>query len=616
MRDATLIGVVQDVDGSTVSVEIDPTIPTGLVFVRGEPHSVGQVGGFARVPLGFLDLVGVVTRVGAGAAPSNTTAESATQTRWLSLQLVGEAQNGELFSRGVSQLPNVGDKVHLVTNADLAKIYGAADPADGYIEIGKVASADSISARVNLNQLVTRHSAVVGSTGSGKSTTVAALVQAIAERTAFPSARVVLFDIHGEYARSFGAAANVFTMNIDAVKGSLGLNVPYWALSFDELVPLIFGSLLDDSGRAFVRDEIVRLKRASLSLYPVAGLAEAEVTVDSPIAFSLRQLWFDMHVLLNATHTVAGTGQSRDTWALELDSAGGPLFEGDAQNLLPPTFVPQSQAAGAPKVFLSAAPLNIRRQVDVLASRLRDRRFDFLLDPGPWSPSLDGRTDADLDKLLEQWLGYPQAITIVDLSGVPPTVIGDLVGAMTRVIYDAMFWARLLSEGARERPLLLIFEEAHSYLGSGESAAKQAVQRVVREGRKYGMGAMLVSQRPSELDSTILSQCGTLVAMRLTNSTDRQHVGAAAADNMNGILGMLPILRTGEAIVIGESVPIPMRTLITRPLISPDSLDPVLVGGKEAGGWDRQRETSDYSGVVLAWRSQSPYSKRLIRDQS
>ena len=610
MRSATYIGTVQDVDGSSVAIAIDATVPNGLVFVNGEPHQIAQVGGFAKVTIGFTDLIGVVTRVGAGAAPHS---DEESGNRWMSIQLVGESRSGNAFSRGVSQLPNIGDRAHLVTEADLKKIYGAFEAANGYVDIGRVASAESISARLNLNQLVTRHSAVVGSTGSGKSTTVATLIEAVSDSYHFPSSRVLLFDLHGEYARSLGSLANVFTLQDKPSPDTRALRIPYWALSFDELLPLTFVSLPDEAGRASVRDEIVRLKRQSLTNHSRAGISAEDVTVDSPIPFSIKQLWFDLHVLVNATHTSQGSAQNQSTWALEMDAAGLPIEPGDAAKVVGPLFRPQSQAAGAEKIYLSSSTLNIRRQVDILGSRLRDRRFDFVLNPGDWAPGLDGTVSNDLDTLLEQWLGSSRSVSIIDLSNAPQAVVAELVGSLTRLVYDAMYWARLMSEGTRERPLLIVFEEAHSYLGAdSRGAAKTSVQRIVREGRKYGIGAMVVSQRPSEIDATILSQCGTVIAMRLTNSQDRMQIVAAASDNMSGMLSMLPVLRTGEAIIIGESVPIPMRALIQPPANRPDSFDPVLVNSNEAGGWDKKREPANYEGVVMAWRSQNARSPEIV----
>jgi len=219
--------------------------------------------------------------------------------------------------------------------------------------------------------------------------------------------------------------------------------------------------------------------------------------------------------------------------------------------------------------------------------------------------------------LLEQWIGGPQLITILDLSGIPPSVRTDLVGTLLRIIYDALFWARNLSEGGRERPLLLVLEEAHGYLGQGDTGpAAMAVRRIVKEGRKYGIGAMIVSQRPSEIDTTILSQCGTILAMRLSNPTDRSHITATVTDNLEGLLSMLPILRTGEAIIVGEAVHLPVRTLIDPPGKDrrPDSSDPFVYDDKGPGGWNRKGEKSNYADVVAVWRRQEPRSPRIIVD--
>jgi DNA helicase HerA-like ATPase len=220
--------------------------------------------------------------------------------------------------------------------------------------------------------------------------------------------------------------------------------------------------------------------------------------------------------------------------------------------------------------------------------------------------------------LLSAWLGGPHPIVILDLSGVPASILNDLIGTLLRVLYDALFWARDRSEGGRERPLLLVLEEAHVYLGKDhKGAAAGAVRRIAKEGRKYGIGAMIVSQRPSEVDDTILSQCGTLFALRMSNPSDRGHVIGTVTDNLQGLLSNLPILRTGEAVIVGEAVHLPMRALIEPPPEDrrPDSADPVIFGGRfgendaeksRLGGWDRGREPGDYQQVVEAWRLQQP----------
>jgi DNA helicase HerA-like ATPase len=173
---------------------------------------------------------------------------------------------------------------------------------------------------------------------------------------------------------------------------------------------------------------------------------------------------------------------------------------------------------------------------------------------------LGGQTAQDLDTLLAGWLGHDRPITILDLSGVPSSVLVRLIGSILRIVYEALYWSREKTEGGVLRPLLVVMEEAHRYVspGSGNVAA-DVVKRIAKEGRKYGVGAMLVSQRPSEIDETILSQCGTLIALRLSNPADRGRVKGALPDNLSGLMDLLPVLRTGETIISGEAARLPVR---------------------------------------------------------
>jgi hypothetical protein len=382
-------------------------------------------------------------------------------------------------------------------------------------------------------------------------------------------------------------------------------------MTFDELVPLMFGSL-DDPSRGAVLEKIASLKLDSLKKKERQGVTENNLTVDTPVPFSIHQLWFDLHRLVNATHTAPpGQAQSENTEALLCDAIGKPIQKGDPLKVIAPKYQPQSQAAGQPKIFLSGSAINIRRPLEYLASQLRDPRFDFLFRPGDWLPNVTGEPKQDLDLLLEEWIGGPMPVSILDLSGIPPSILNSLVGVLLRIIYDALFWARQLSEGGRERPLLVVLEEAHSYIGKEHAGnAANAVRRIVKEGRKYGIGAMIVSQRPAEVDATVLSQCGTTFAMRLTNTVDRNHVLGAVSDNLEGLLSMLPVLRTGEAIIVGEAVHLPVRTVLDSPAKNrrPDSSDPVVYDDTGPGGWNRTREKSKYSEVVAVWRKQDPRS--------
>lgn len=542
---STLLGTIEDVEGATVRVLLNSDRGLGLAFVEGYGYRIGQVGSFVRIPIGYQDLFGIISQVGASAAPDVEEDESLKGQQWMTVQLVGEANRSGRLRRGLSKFPTVGDEVHFVTENELSIIYGRPDSPQ-YVSVGHVVGSQTIPSLVDVNKLVTRHSAVVGSTGAGKSTTVASLVEQIASEEDLKSPRVLLLDIHGEYANSMRDIANVYTVQPDENKNERALHIPYWALTFDELLSVTLGSVRDDTDRGAVAERVTEQKRKAARQWTESELEPDKVNADSPVPFSIHQLWFDLHREVVSTYFDTGD-QSFDQLAYRTDETGEPVDEGDAMEVRPPDTLPHDRSADVDeKVYLSQSPLNIRRQVEGLGYRLRDSRYDFLFRPGDWLPNTDGIPDADLDELLEGWVGGESGITILDLSGVPSDILETMVGALLRVIYDALFWARKLPEGGKERPLLLVLEEAHTYIGkSADGPAADSVRRVAKEGRKYGVGLMLVSQRPTEIDSTILSQCGTIAAMRLTNSDDRSRVTSAAADNLRGIFSMLPVLRTG-----------------------------------------------------------------------
>lgn len=624
--DPTLIGTVQDVAGTTVSVSLVSETATGLSFVKGESYRIGQVGSFVRIPLGYTSLFGIVSQVGAGAAPKAEGDSRPWGNQWLKVQLVGERGRAGKFERGVSQHPTINDPVHIVIEEDLRSIYGPGNPVD-FVSVGHLASAESIPALVDINKLVTRHAAVVGTTGAGKSTTVAGLLTALSHNDRYPSARIVVLDIHGEYPKALKDRSAVYRVAADAGKVEKPLYVPFWALSFDEFVKLAFGDLKDEA-RAAVADAVVLLKRESLGTKPREGVRPETLTVESPVPFCVHKLWFEFYQREHCT-VIPKPGAASDEVepAYVLGTDGNPVQLGDAMDVTPPQYrTVKTTGKANERVQWGGNPLGMRQQLAILASKLRDPQFEFLFNPGEWRPGLDGSVARDLDDLLSGWIGGSSPITILDLSGIPSPVLNDLVGAVLRILYDALFWARNLPEGGRERPLMIVLEEAHAYLGKDHSGpAAAAVRRIAKEGRKYGVGLMIVSQRPSEIDSTILSQCGTIFAMRLANETDRGQVTGAASDNLKGLFDMLPVLRTGEAIIVGEAVSLPIRTLIDPPDKDrrPDSVDPRVVvpgdrdkeGYEGEGGWAIPRHDEDYSIVVRQWRKQNPHYEHKNKDQ-
>jgi len=371
---------------------------------------------------------------------------------------------------------------------------------------------------------------------------------------------------------------------------------------------------------AAVADAVVALKRESLSKQAREGVNPEEVTVDSPVPFCIHKLWFDFHQREHRT-VIPKPGAAADEVepAYVLGTDKKPVQLGDAMSVIPPQYrTVKTTGKADERVQWGPDPLGMRQQLAVLASKLSDPEFAFLFNPGQWRPELDGTVVQDLDALLADWVGGPSPITILDLSGIPFEVLNDLIGTLLRILYDALFWARNLPEGGRERPLMIVMEEAHSYLGKEHiGTAASAVRRIAKEGRKYGVGVMIVSQRPSEIDPTILSQCGTIFAMRLANDIDRGQVAGTASDSLKGLFEMLPILRTGEVIIVGEAVSLPVRTLIDPPEKNrrPDSGDPRVVvrgdpnkdGYEGEGGWAVPRHPEDYSIVMTQWRKQSPH---------
>lgn len=610
----TRLGTVEDVSGPSVRIKLDDGTETGLIFIRGEGYRVGQVGSFVRIPAGYTNLFGIVSQVGAGAAPT-TSDEDSFGNRWLHVELIGEGgQNGN-FERGISQYPTVGDLAHVVTESDLASIYAPGD-ARAYLSVGRIASAESIPACLDLNKLVTRHSAIVGSTGSGKSTTVASILNALSQPQDFPGARIVLLDLHGEYTNAFGDQARVFSANASRQDGIRPLHVPFWALTADEIMNITTGELSGPSLTHFL-ESIAEMKQSARPKNTATTLAPSDITADTPLPFCIHKLWYDLHVLQHSTHIVEdNTAQSRENWALELSDNDIPS-EGDTMNVLRPRFRRHKNVAGDPeKIVKSSAMLSMRQQTAALEGRLRDPRLSFLFRPGNWSVNENGATDDDLDSLLSEWIGNEKPITVLDLSGIPPSILDSLVGAVLRILFDSLFWGRNVETGAKQRPLLIVLEEAHSYLSTeNKGRASAAARRIAKEGRKYGVGMMLVSQRPSEIDPTILSQCGTIFAMRLTNEKDRSQIKSCASDNLDGLFSMLSILRTGEALIVGEAVGLPARVLITPPPLNrrPDSSDPKVVVPLDGngnpitpGGWKNTISPENYDSLLHCWRTQDP----------
>ncbi|HRE76444.1 MAG TPA: ATP-binding protein [Flavobacterium sp.] len=582
-NEITYLGKIIRVDSSTVEVEVSNDIPSSAPIINGRLYKIGQIGTFVKMPIGNITIYGIVSSVSNTPNKVEDYQSYDFGSRFLTVQLVGEKIGEDEFERGIGTYPTINDEVHLVIEKDLFDIYGNRDK--GSVEIGKHSSSENLSVYTDIHKLVLRHCAILGSTGSGKSNTTVSILKAILND--YEGSRVVLVDPHGEYASAF---PNAKVFRINDVQSPL--YIPFWLMSFDELAYFLVGAKpTDDSKpdyRAF-RELITNYKKNNCELK--AGKVNPNfVTADSPIPFNARQVWYELNWWLNATFSESALSNQTKQTALETDV-------GNFEELIPASFTPYAMGNQAP--YKSQHTMNFAYEKKIL-SRLKDSRFDFLFNPGDYK-GVAGTND--LSDLLNNWIGSDEKLAILDLSGVPYEVLDITVGLITRFIYDSMYWGRTETYTGKQRPLLMAYEEAHTYLNKNEnnSYSKLAVEKVFKEGRKFGLGALVISQRPSEISETILAQVGTFIALRLTNSSDQSIVKSSAPDNLNSLIDLLPSLRIGEAIIVGEAIKIPSRVRIKLNNPRPTSDDPKLVKS-----WQEKHpyHSENYKSVVTKIREQ------------
>ena len=603
ITDPTFIGQVVSVTGSMVRVRLQDSMPSTLVMIDGTSYRVGQIGSFFRIPLGYANLFAVCTQIGADAAPFPDALSGYGETlehsihdrlsgyRWMTVVLFGESI-GNQFERGVGQYPTVGDEVHIVTNDELDAIYTWAGGTTGTVSVGRVAATSGISADISIPALVSRHCVIVGSTGAGKSNLVTVILEAVSDGS-LPNARTIVIDPHGEYATALGDKARTFRINPNEARGEEPLWIPFWALPFSELQQFILGSL-QPNHEATIRDQVLDMKKEA-SKYLSNPPPLETLTADSPIPFSIRRLWYELDRFERITFSKTGNQQTSE-------DAYQPQERGDSEQLKPDRYSVASPYNQAP--YKNHRKRNIERQLDFMASRLRDSRFSFFLSPGDGlNPKADGRVSSDLDAVVRKWVGHDRPVSIFDVSGLPSEVLSAIVGTMLRVIYDMLFWAQGLPVGGRQQPLLIVLDEAHRFVPEGgDTSAHRAVSMIAKEGRKYGVGLTLVSQRPSEIDSAILSQAGSLIALRLTNTTDRGKVAATVPDDLGGLVDLLPSLRTGEGIFLGQIMPVPSRIRVRKAVKKPIGDDPML---PDVWMYPTRPDGAHYTHALSNWRSQS-----------
>ena len=573
-RDPTWIGRVRHVHGATVTVELDPGLAGVAPIWRGHLIPIGQIGSLVRMPQGPVYLLASVVLVGiAELTQPPDPAQTPTQgDRWLQVQLLGEVDGLGTFRRGVSIYPGLDDPVHFVTSDELTAVY----PSTGndHVSIGCLSSSPDIPVCLDAGRLVTRHAAVVGSTGSGKTSAVASMLQSVAA-SGWDSANVVVVDPHGEYSAALtSVAATRSVLDIDNL-----LRVPFWALPASDILSILCGideksKTVIDRFTAIVQEERRKFAKESAWL----DLDPQSITGDTPVPFDLRKVWYQLDY------------ENRET----VKTIGGePCIEreGDAEILRPVKFRTYGQGNVSP--FKGPTYGYYTPAADRLRLRLQDPQFRFFLEaPNPADPD-------PLPSIVSDWLGDNKPISVLDFRGVSTDIVDVAIGVVLQLLFDLTNRGTASDGIGRHRPVLVVLEEAHRYLGPQSKAklAKQSANRIAREGRKYGIGLIMVTQRPSELPVTALAQVGTVIALRLTNSTDQGIVRSTLPDAVAGMANILPALRTGEAMIAGESLALPTRVLLRRPSPEPWAEDPELSSWRQSPG-----ELNNVQASVERWR--------------
>ncbi len=519
VADLPTIGEVVEIAGSGSSIRMDASVLAGLQSNGDSSIAMsGQVGSQVKMIVGNSFLLANVRTL---------RAEQSGELVAL-VDFLGEGDRdsgGRLgnFRRGVTRYPIPGCAVLPVTTNDLRAVFAADDSP--HIEIGTVYPTDDIRGALYIDPMLSKHFAVLGSTGTGKSTSVALILHRISQLS--PEGHIVMIDPHGEYSAAFKDCGELF--NVD------NLQLPYWLMNFEEHCEV----LLTTQGAERQRDADILAKTILAARTKGKDLqALGKVTVDSPIPYLLTDL---STILTNEMG--------------KLDRAG------------------------------DTAPF--QRLKTKLEELRADPRYTFMFSGMLVSDSM-GSFLAKLFRLPSH--GRP--ISIVDVSGVPSDITSVVVSVLARMVFDYAIWSRTEAQ----RPLLLVCEEAHRYVPKDEMAAGQAVrkilERIAKEGRKYGVSLGLITQRPSDLAEGVLSQCGTIIAMRLNNERDQACVRAAMPEGARGFLDAIPALRNRECIVCGEGVAIPIRVRFDdlEPEKRPASSDPSF-----AALW---RETGGEEGII------------------
>lgn len=447
------------------------------------------------------------------------------------------------FERGGDALAIPPKTVEPATIDDIRLIYGSALPLNDRFCFSRLATNQEVEVPVDGNKFFNKHIAVVGSTGSGKSHTVAKIVQnAVAEKGdyALNNSHVIIFDIHSEYRAAFPDANFL---------DSTSLVLPYWMLSGEELEEFFLDTEANDHNQRNVfKDAVLQSRKAQ---FTGAEETRERIHMDTPLSFDIRKVL--AHVI-DRNEEMVDTG---DVYAASNKEKGG-----------------------QPKLTQGSLHGRLTNFVNRLESKINDRRLEFFL--GEKSQTIT--FEETLRSILGYSTGKPKNVTVIDLSGVPFEVLSITVSLISRLIFEHGYFYKRLRSAAdpdekinNDAPILLVYEEAHKYVPNSElskfRASKMSIERIAKEGRKYGVTLLLASQRPSEISETIFSQCNSFIAMRLTNPVDQGYVRKLLPDSLGSLIDKMPAFKQGEALLVGESIALPSVVQIDVCTTGPASTD-------------------------------------------
>jgi len=546
------IGRVVSVESSKVTISVSKSL------IRNNQLKLAQIGTILKIVTHESLVVAMVTSLTVESVDDEGMSDGCVAT----LRIMGELFTNHTtretkFFRGVKTFPVLNSAVQQITPAELTLIFESGE-GEVAIDIGRLQQDTSLKAHVRVNDLLSKHFAILGSTGSGKSCTVALVAQAVLD--ANPMAHVVLFDPHNEYSKSFGDKAHVTRYDT--------LNLPIWLFNFEETVELLASQIPDQAREEeeVLNDVILKAKR----FYDISIQKEQVGARQGPL--KIKDV--EAELLRSSTH-------------ISLDSPA-PYRVRDLVKIL-------DNEMGKLENSNNLSPyIRLKRRIETFLS---DPRYQFVF-------RNQARPDA-IENVLGSIFRIPVAgkpISILDLSGIPSSALNIVVSVVSRLAFELALWSQ------RQIPILLLCEEAHRYIPADKSlgfaSTRRAISTIAKEGRKYGVSLGIISQRPSELEASTLSQCSTVFSMRLSNERDQHFVRAAVPDGAVELLNFLPSLGTAETIVFGESVNLPMRVVLNH---LPSELRPHSSSAKFSDQWNKAEVSQEFMTKVFDnWRHRAP----------